>query len=317
MKSGQSHFCLPLPGAKWQWLWAPFSWVGEGKRALWCTSLPPSCYDSVESPVKLFFFFTQKAADMLSFKQKKKSSFETASPAVSFYSVSVIFQPLFLLQLLTAAASCSRHDWKKTNCFPSSPDPKNPWRTNSATWLHSGFIQRFNLLKTKLIFQLSVLSANDRKKTIRDRTLMSWRELNLSLTQTVMLSRYCASFGHDAARHWQPDISRRRLFLDTWKGVCVTLPGNLITQFPVFFQVLCNGPGTCVPLCAAGLLLGILGMKKVLIVYVESICRVQTLSLTGRILYPVSDYFFVQWPTLRDKYPKSIFLGRIVWLFFF
>ncbi|XP_075869807.1 UDP-N-acetylglucosamine transferase subunit ALG14 isoform X2 [Nelusetta ayraudi] len=77
-------------------------------------------------------------------------------------------------------------------------------------------------------------------------------------------------------------------------------------------QVLCNGPGTCVPLCAAGLLLGILGMKKVLIVYVESICRVQTLSLTGKILYPISDYFFVQWPALLDKYPKSIFLGRIV-----
>ncbi|XP_022622504.1 UDP-N-acetylglucosamine transferase subunit ALG14 homolog isoform X2 [Seriola dumerili] len=77
-------------------------------------------------------------------------------------------------------------------------------------------------------------------------------------------------------------------------------------------QVLCNGPGTCVPLCVAGLLLGILGMKKVLIVYVESICRVQTLSLTGRILYPVSDYFFVQWSSLRDKYPRSIFLGRIV-----
>ncbi|XP_034717819.1 UDP-N-acetylglucosamine transferase subunit ALG14 homolog isoform X2 [Etheostoma cragini] len=77
-------------------------------------------------------------------------------------------------------------------------------------------------------------------------------------------------------------------------------------------QVLCNGPGTCVPLCAAGLLLGILGMKKVLLVYVESVCRVQTLSLTGKILYPISDYFFVQWSSLRDKYPKSIFLGRIV-----
>lgn len=98
--------------------------------------------------------------------------------------------------------------------------------------------------------------------------------------------------------------------------VCVSLLGNVLTHLPVcarvLFQVLCNGPGTCVPLCAAGLLLGILGMKKVLIVYVESICRVQTLSLTGKILYPISDYFFVQWPALLDKYPKSIFLGRIV-----
>lgn len=80
----------------------------------------------------------------------------------------------------------------------------------------------------------------------------------------------------------------------------------------LLFQVLCNGPGTCVPLCVAALLLGLFGVKKVVIVYVESVCRVQTLSLTGSILYWLSDYFFVQWPSLRDKYPKAIFLGRIV-----
>ena len=80
----------------------------------------------------------------------------------------------------------------------------------------------------------------------------------------------------------------------------------------LFFQVLCNGPGTCVPLCLAGLLLGTVGLKKVVIVYVESICRVETLSLSGKILYHLSDYFFVQWSTLKDKYPKAIYLGRIV-----
>ncbi|RXN01170.1 UDP-N-acetylglucosamine transferase subunit ALG14-like [Acipenser ruthenus] len=77
-------------------------------------------------------------------------------------------------------------------------------------------------------------------------------------------------------------------------------------------QVLCNGPGTCVPLCASALLLGILGVKKVLIIYVESICRVETLSLSGKLLYHLSDYFFVQWSALKEKYPKSTYLGRIV-----
>lgn len=124
---------------------------------------------------------------------------------------------------------------------------------------------------------------------------------------------------------WQSDICRRLLCPKLVKKKSLSPLGNVLTPFlslsvcvcvRMLFQVLCNGPGTCVPLCAAGLLLGILGMKKVLIVYVESICRVQTLSLTGKILYPISDYFFVQWPSLRDKYPKSIFLGRIVWIFF-
>ncbi|KAL4674314.1 hypothetical protein H8959_018248 [Pygathrix nigripes] len=88
-------------------------------------------------------------------------------------------------------------------------------------------------------------------------------------------------------------------------------------SFPLIHQVkpdlvLCNGPGTCVPICVSTLLLGILGIKKVIIVYVESVCRVETLSLSGKILFHLSDYFIVQWPALKEKYPKSVYLGRIV-----
>ncbi|TKS88102.1 UDP-N-acetylglucosamine transferase subunit ALG14 -like protein [Collichthys lucidus] len=112
-------------------------------------------------------------------------------------------------------------------------------------------------------------------------------------------------------------IPRSREVHQSWCSSIISTLNALRYSLPLVFRlrpdmVLCNGPGTCVPLCVAGLLLGILGMKKVLIVYVESICRVQTLSLTGKILYPISDYFVVQWSSLRDKYPKSIFLGRIV-----
>nr|XP_004572134.2 UDP-N-acetylglucosamine transferase subunit ALG14 homolog isoform X1 [Maylandia zebra] len=112
-------------------------------------------------------------------------------------------------------------------------------------------------------------------------------------------------------------IPRSREVHQSWSSSVVSTLDALRYSLPLVFRlrpdmVLCNGPGTCIPLCVAGLLLGILGIKKVLIVYAESICRVQTLSLTGKILYPVSDYFFVQWSSLRDKYPKSIFLGRMV-----
>ncbi|XP_053198493.1 UDP-N-acetylglucosamine transferase subunit ALG14 homolog [Scomber japonicus] len=112
-------------------------------------------------------------------------------------------------------------------------------------------------------------------------------------------------------------IPRSREVHQSWKSSVLSTLTALWYSLPLVFRlrpdmVLCNGPGTCVPLCVAGVLLGILGMKKVLIVYVESICRVETLSLTGKILYFISDYFFVQWSSLRDKYPKSIFLGRIV-----
>ncbi|KAM9774954.1 UDP-N-acetylglucosamine transferase subunit ALG14 homolog isoform X2 [Syngnathus typhle] len=112
-------------------------------------------------------------------------------------------------------------------------------------------------------------------------------------------------------------IPRSREVHQSWSSSVLSTLNAQFYAIPLIFRlrpdmVLCNGPGTCVPLCLGGLLLGIVGIKKVMIVFVESLCRVESLSLTGKILYHVSDFFFVQWASLRNSYPKSIFLGRIV-----
>uniref|UniRef100_A0A8C8S998 UDP-N-acetylglucosamine transferase subunit ALG14 n=1 Tax=Pelusios castaneus TaxID=367368 RepID=A0A8C8S998_9SAUR len=112
-------------------------------------------------------------------------------------------------------------------------------------------------------------------------------------------------------------IPRCREVQQSWSSSILTTVYSIFYSFPLTFKlkpdlILCNGPGTCVPVCLSALLLGILGLKKVIIVYVESICRVETLSLSGKILYYFSDYFIVQWPALKEKYPKSVYLGRIV-----
>ncbi|XP_030063144.1 UDP-N-acetylglucosamine transferase subunit ALG14 isoform X1 [Microcaecilia unicolor] len=112
-------------------------------------------------------------------------------------------------------------------------------------------------------------------------------------------------------------IPRSREVRQSWSSSVLTTLRSLLYSLPLTFRlkpdlVLCNGPGTCVPVCASAVLLGILGIKKVIIIYVESICRVENLSLSGRILYHFSDYFIVQWPVLKEKYPKSVYLGRIV-----
>lgn len=112
-------------------------------------------------------------------------------------------------------------------------------------------------------------------------------------------------------------IPRSREVQQSWLSTVLTTLYASWLSFPLTYQVkpdlvLCNGPGTCVPICVSALLLGILGIKKVIIVYVESICRVEHLSLSGKILFHLSDYFIVQWPALKEKYPKSVYLGRIV-----
>lgn len=124
-------------------------------------------------------------------------------------------------------------------------------------------------------------------------------------------------------------------------------------------QLLCNGPGTCVPLVGAAVLMRIvrperlrrplsrrrasnhprreprpltpppapsrrlrlsppapsqLGLGRCGVVYVESIARVQKLSLTGVILYRarLADAFFVQWEELAKKLPRALYMGRLM-----
>ncbi|KAJ3829127.1 glycosyltransferase family 1 protein [Lentinula raphanica] len=62
-----------------------------------------------------------------------------------------------------------------------------------------------------------------------------------------------------------------------------------------------NGPGTCLVLCLAVYLNKFLGLSSPRTIYVESFARVQTLSLSGKLLRPLVDRFIVQWPELlRD-----------------
>nr|XP_054764819.1 UDP-N-acetylglucosamine transferase subunit ALG14 homolog [Lytechinus pictus] len=99
-------------------------------------------------------------------------------------------------------------------------------------------------------------------------------------------------------------------------SIVSTLYATLFAFFIVFKHspdlLLVNGPGTCIPLCAAAFVMRFLGVKPVVQVYVESICRVKHLSLSGLIMYYFADHLIVQWPSLKEKYPKAIYLGRVV-----
>lgn len=75
--------------------------------------------------------------------------------------------------------------------------------------------------------------------------------------------------------------------------------------------VLCNGPGTCVPICILAFLLRTLFLSNTMIVFIESVCRVETLSMTGKILYYFADIFLVQWPDLEQRYSRVAYIGRV------
>jgi beta-1,4-N-acetylglucosaminyltransferase len=47
--------------------------------------------------------------------------------------------------------------------------------------------------------------------------------------------------------------------------------------------------------------------------YIESWCRITSQSGTGKLVYPVSDIFLVQWPQLLHHYgPKAQYFGGVI-----
>jgi len=54
-------------------------------------------------------------------------------------------------------------------------------------------------------------------------------------------------------------------------------------------------------------------MRGIKTIFIESWCRVKTRSGTGRIVYPFSDLFLVQWPELLELYGKKArFKGAVI-----
>jgi UDP-N-acetylglucosamine:LPS N-acetylglucosamine transferase len=85
---------------------------------------------------------------------------------------------------------------------------------------------------------------------------------------------------------------------------------NLVLAWRIVRQyrpdvILSTGAALAVPFFVVGRL------RRVRLVYVESFTRVQRPALTGRLVYPLADAFFVQWPTSSRK-KRAIYAGSLV-----
>lgn len=77
--------------------------------------------------------------------------------------------------------------------------------------------------------------------------------------------------------------------------------------------LMCNGPGTCVPLCLITFLFRLVCINtNCRIVFIESFCRIQSLSLTGRIMIWFADLFVVHWDEQRKFSNKIECFGKLI-----
>jgi len=69
--------------------------------------------------------------------------------------------------------------------------------------------------------------------------------------------------------------------------------------------IISSGAAVAVPFFYLGKLFG---MKTV---YIEVFDRINASTLTGKLVYPITDLFIVQWEEMKQVYPKAINLGSI------
>ncbi|MTI25930.1 polysaccharide biosynthesis protein, partial [Fulvivirga kasyanovii] len=72
-----------------------------------------------------------------------------------------------------------------------------------------------------------------------------------------------------------------------------------------FKYVISTGPGISIFFCILFKLMG----KK--IIHLETWSRFYSKSNTGRWMYHIADYFYIQNESLKTIYPKAIYVGRL------
>ncbi len=104
--------------------------------------------------------------------------------------------------------------------------------------------------------------------------------------------------------YYFPQTNRREL-------ACIPkLVWIILKSFFIFLKerpdaIICTGVLSMIPMCLIGKL-----FRRSLI-YIESFAKVTSPTISGKLLYKFADQFYVQWESMKEVYPKAIYLGGI------
>lgn len=145
-----------------------------------------------------------------------------------------------------------------------------------------------------------------------------WPRIYLSATSDTTSDNKIHEIEHNKQNDYEiHKIYRSRTVHQSYTTSIFTTMYSVLTTIPLMLRIrpqliLTNGPGTCVPICFVAFLFKLLCINNdCRIVFVESYCRVQTLSLTGKILLWITDLFVVQWKHLIRYSSKVRYFGRL------
>jgi len=109
----------------------------------------------------------------------------------------------------------------------------------------------------------------------------------------------------------QRELTARAYTFDNLTKYPLTIIPLFFASFTIFRKerpdwVISDGAEIAIPVFVAAKLCRIKTM------FIESICRVNTPSFTGRVVYPIADVFLVQWSSLLSKFgSKARYVGGV------
>jgi UDP-N-acetylglucosamine:LPS N-acetylglucosamine transferase len=116
-------------------------------------------------------------------------------------------------------------------------------------------------------------------------------------------TRYSTSNGN-IKQYYVNQINRRE-FTFIFKAIINTLKSINIFLKERPDVVISTGVLATIPMCLIAKMFG----KK--LIYIESFAKINSPTLTGKLLYKFADQFYIQWEELRKFYPNAIYKGGI------
>lgn len=104
--------------------------------------------------------------------------------------------------------------------------------------------------------------------------------------------------------YYVPYSTRRRIIRYFFEYSYVILKSIILFLKIKPDAIVSTGTHTAVPMCFIGKIF----KKK--IVYIETYANITKKSLTGKMIYPISDLFIVQWNEIKALYPKAICVDK-------
>jgi beta-1,4-N-acetylglucosaminyltransferase len=127
----------------------------------------------------------------------------------------------------------------------------------------------------------------------------AWQDMRrIWITLEAADSAHLLSEEHAVLAHGPTNRSVRAFFVNlrlAWKVVRSERPDVILS----------TGAALAAPFFLVGKLYG------AHLVYVESLTRINAPSLTGRLVYPLADAFFVQWPEAA-RWKRARYVGRLL-----